>query len=51
MTKKEKMKLIRQAEKLAAIPKLNPEYKPGRLTHFEMYHGIKRSKYINEWAD
>ncbi len=51
MTKKEKMRLIKQAEKVAAEPKLNPEYKRGKLSHSEIYRGVKREKYINEWAD
>lgn len=51
MTKKEKIKLIRQAEKLAAIPKLNPDFKPGRRSYSEIYQGIIRNKYANEWAD
>jgi hypothetical protein len=51
MTKKEKMKQIRQAEKLAALPKLNPDFKPGRRSYSEIYQGIIRNKYVNEWAD
>ncbi len=51
MTKKEKMRLIRQAEKAAAIPVINPEYKKGRRSNSEIYNGIIRNKYINEWVD
>ena len=51
MTKKEKMQAIRQAAKAAAIPMLNPEYKKGRRSNSEIYNGIVRNKYVNEWAD
>ena len=51
MTKKEKMRLIRLAEKAAAIPVLNPNYKKGKQSHRDIYLGFVNNKYINEWAD
>jgi hypothetical protein len=51
MTKKEKMNQIREAEKIAAIPKPNPEYKKGKRSHTEVFNGIVRNKYLNEWLD
>lgn len=51
MTKKEKMQLIRQAEKLSHTPVLNPNYKKGRRSNAEIYNGVVRNKYINEWID
>ena len=51
VTKRELIKQIKDAEKKANEPKLNPEYKRGRRTHAEMYQGVKRNKYLNEWLD
>ena len=39
MTIKEEMRLIRQAEKAAAIPVINHEYKKGRRSNAEIYNG------------
>lgn len=47
MSKREKLKEIRQAQKLAIEPKkLNPNYKPGRRTMSEIFAGVNRSKYL-----
>jgi hypothetical protein len=48
MTKKEKMKQIKEAQKLAiaadeAARPLNPNYKKGRRTNSDIFNGVTRN--------